>query len=119
MPSPGRFAEGGNTPADRTAITAALGLFAEAIDAFHRAGNVPQLIITLASIPALFERLDRLEPAAMLLGALHRDTIDSLSAITPTAERGIAAVSYADLPLTELIRVAISLGMKVASEAPG
>ena len=42
----------------------ALGLFAEAIEAFHRAGNVPQLIITLASVPALFERLDRLEPAA-------------------------------------------------------
>jgi hypothetical protein len=47
----------------------ALGLFAEAIQAFHRAGNVSQLIITLASVPALFERLDRLEPTAMLLGA--------------------------------------------------
>ena len=51
----------------------ALGLFAEAIEAFHRAGNVPQLIITLASVPALFERLDRLEPAAMLLGAMSRE----------------------------------------------
>ena len=39
---------------------AALVLFADAIAAFHRAGNVPQLIITLASVPALFERLDRL-----------------------------------------------------------
>ncbi|HEY5173639.1 MAG TPA: adenylate/guanylate cyclase domain-containing protein, partial [Acidimicrobiia bacterium] len=38
---------------------AALVLFADAIAAFHRAGNVPQLIITLASVPALFERLDR------------------------------------------------------------
>ena len=38
---------------------AALVLFAEAVAAFHRAGNVPQLIITLASVPALFERLDR------------------------------------------------------------
>ena len=52
---------------------AALVLFAEAIAAFQRAGNVPQLIITLASVPALFERLDRLEPAAMLLGALSRE----------------------------------------------
>jgi predicted ATPase/class 3 adenylate cyclase/DNA-binding CsgD family transcriptional regulator len=52
---------------------AALVLFAEAIAAFHRAGNVPQLIITLASVPALFERLDRLAPAAMLLGALSRE----------------------------------------------
>jgi DNA-binding CsgD family transcriptional regulator len=51
----------------------ALGLFAKAIGAFHRAGNVPQLIITLASVPALFERLDRLEPAATLLGAMSRE----------------------------------------------
>ena len=52
---------------------AALVLFADAISAFQRAGNVPQLIITLASVPALFERLDRLEPAATLLGALSRE----------------------------------------------
>ena len=51
---------------------AALVLFADAIAAFHQAGNVPQLIITLASVPALFERLDRPAPAAMLLGALSR-----------------------------------------------
>jgi len=48
----------------------ALTLFGEAIEAFHRAGNVPQLMITLASVPALFERLERLEPAATLLGAM-------------------------------------------------
>ena len=48
-------------------------LFADAVGAFQRAGNVPQLIITLASVPALFERFDRLEPAAMLLGALSRE----------------------------------------------
>src|SRR5260370_1200515 len=52
---------------------AALLLFAEAITAFQRVGNVPQLIITLASVPSLFERLDRLAPAAMLLGALSRE----------------------------------------------
>jgi DNA-binding CsgD family transcriptional regulator len=51
----------------------ALVLFNEAIAAFQRAGNVPQLIITLASVPALFERLDRHAPAAMLLGALSRE----------------------------------------------
>ncbi|MDT4913664.1 MAG: hypothetical protein QOC66_2792, partial [Pseudonocardiales bacterium] len=51
----------------------ALGLFEQAIDAFHRAGNVPQLIITLASVPALFERLERLEPAAVLTSALSRE----------------------------------------------
>ncbi|MCU1346658.1 MAG: cyclase, partial [Acidimicrobiia bacterium] len=51
---------------------AAMMLFGEAISAFHRAGNVPQLIITLASVPALFERLDRFEPAATLLGAMSQ-----------------------------------------------
>jgi predicted ATPase/class 3 adenylate cyclase/DNA-binding CsgD family transcriptional regulator len=54
-------------------LDAALGLFAEAITAFHRVGNVPQLIITIASVPVLFERLDRLEPAATLLGAMSRE----------------------------------------------
>ncbi len=52
---------------------AALVLFFEAIAAFQRVGNVPQLIITLASVPALFERIDRLEPAATLLGAMERE----------------------------------------------
>ena len=48
-------------------------LFFEAIAAFQRVGNVPQLIITLASVPALFERIDRVEPAATLLGAMERE----------------------------------------------
>jgi predicted ATPase/class 3 adenylate cyclase/DNA-binding CsgD family transcriptional regulator len=52
---------------------AALVLFDDAIGAFQRAGNVPQLVITLASVPALFERLGRLEPAATLVGALLRE----------------------------------------------
>jgi predicted ATPase/DNA-binding CsgD family transcriptional regulator len=51
---------------------AALVLFGDAIAAFHRAGNVPQLIITLASVPALFERLERFEAAATLLGAMSQ-----------------------------------------------
>jgi DNA-binding CsgD family transcriptional regulator len=56
---------------------AALVLFADAIAAFHQAGNVPQLMITLASVPALFERLDRPAPAAMLVGALSREPTSS------------------------------------------
>jgi DNA-binding CsgD family transcriptional regulator len=52
---------------------AALVLFSEAITSFHRAGNVPQLIITLASVPALMAQLDRPEPAATLLGAMSRE----------------------------------------------
>jgi predicted ATPase/class 3 adenylate cyclase/DNA-binding NarL/FixJ family response regulator len=51
---------------------AALVLFGDAIESFRRAGNVPQLIITLASVPALFERLERFEAAATLLGAMSR-----------------------------------------------
>jgi DNA-binding CsgD family transcriptional regulator len=52
---------------------AALALFGPAIESFHQAGNVPQLIITLASVPALLERVDRLEAAATLLGAMSRE----------------------------------------------
>lgn len=51
----------------------AAGLLVDAIVAFHRAGNVPQLIITLASVPALLERLDRLDAAATLLAAMARE----------------------------------------------
>jgi predicted ATPase/DNA-binding CsgD family transcriptional regulator len=51
---------------------AALVLFGDAIASFHRAGNVPQLVITLASVPALFLRLDRFEAAATLFGAMSR-----------------------------------------------
>ncbi|MCU1361802.1 MAG: cyclase, partial [Ilumatobacteraceae bacterium] len=52
---------------------AALALFGPAIEAFHQAGNVPQLIITLASVPALFERVGRLDAAATLLAAMARE----------------------------------------------
>jgi DNA-binding CsgD family transcriptional regulator len=51
----------------------ALQLFATAIDTFLQAGNVAQLIITLASVPALFERLGRLESAASLHAAIVRE----------------------------------------------
>ena len=69
---------------------AALVLFADAIAAFQQAGNVPQLIITLASVPALFERLDRPEPAAMLLGALSREP-SSFHHVPELAELGESA----------------------------
>jgi predicted ATPase/class 3 adenylate cyclase/DNA-binding NarL/FixJ family response regulator len=68
---------------------AALVLFGDALEAFQRAGNVPQLIITLASVPALFERLDRLAPAAMLLGALSRESasLHHVPELDPLADR--------------------------------
>ena len=52
---------------------AALALIGPAIESFHQAGNVAQLIITLASVPALFERIGRLDAAATLLGAISRE----------------------------------------------
>ena len=55
-------------------LDSALELFGSAIAAFHRAGNVAQLVITLASVPALFERLDRLRVAAILYGAMTRES---------------------------------------------
>ncbi|HEU4911433.1 MAG TPA: LuxR C-terminal-related transcriptional regulator [Actinomycetes bacterium] len=54
-------------------LDAALELFATAVESFHGAGTVAQLVITLASVPALFERLDRRDVAATLLGAMSRE----------------------------------------------
>ena len=66
---------------------AALALFGPAIDAFNQAGNVPQLIITLASVPALFERVGRLDAAATLLGASSRES-SSLHHVPELVELG-------------------------------
>ena len=52
---------------------AALALLGPAIESFQQAGSVAQLIITLASVPALFERIGRLDAAATLLGAISRE----------------------------------------------
>ncbi len=51
----------------------ALALFGTAVQASHQTGNVAQLVITLASVPALLERLDRPAPAMTLFGALSRE----------------------------------------------
>jgi DNA-binding CsgD family transcriptional regulator len=80
---------------------AALVLFSDAIGAFHRAGNVPQLIITLASVPALFERIDRPEPAATLLRAMSRE---------PSAAHHVPELGDVDKRLTR------RLGAKRAQE---
>ncbi|MEP6666557.1 MAG: helix-turn-helix transcriptional regulator, partial [Nocardioidaceae bacterium] len=52
----------------------ALTMFEAAIDAFQQAGNVAQLTITLASATALFERIDRLDSAAILHSAIVRQS---------------------------------------------
>ena len=51
-------------------LETALGLFATSIEAFVRSGAVAQLIISLASLPALFQRLGRPGIACTLLGAM-------------------------------------------------
>jgi predicted ATPase/DNA-binding CsgD family transcriptional regulator len=51
----------------------ALGLFDTAVRAAHQAGNIAQLRISLASVPALLERLERDESAMTLFGALSRE----------------------------------------------
>lgn len=79
----------------------ALVLFSDAITAFHRAGNVPQLIITIASVPALFERVDHPEPAATLLAAMARE---------PSGARHVPGLSDLDTRLTR------RLGTKRAQE---
>jgi len=94
----------------------ALVLFAEAIAAFQRAGNVPQLIITLASVPALFERLDRLAPAATLLGALSREPsslqhVPELGEISDRVDRKLGETRAAEL---ETAGVALDLGAAAA-----
>ena len=63
---------------------AAAVLFSEAIASFHRAGNIPQLIITLASVPALLARLERFDAAATLLGAMsqHESSLHHVPELT-------------------------------------
>ena len=54
-------------------LETALTLFATSIEAFLGSGAVAQLIISLASLPALFERLDRPAVACTLLAAMARE----------------------------------------------
>lgn len=56
-----------------------LELFDTAVELFHEAGNVVQMIITLGAVCAFFERTGRPESAAILYGAVrHQPGIDVL-----------------------------------------
>jgi len=68
-------------------LEAALTLFGASVEAFLRAGAVAQLTITLASLPALFERLDRPAVAGTLLGAMANQP-GSLHHVPALAELG-------------------------------
>ena len=68
-----------------------LGWFEAAIDSFRRVGNVGQLTITLASVPALFERIDLPEAAATLYGAITAAGGDHHAPDLPELGRRVAA----------------------------
>ncbi|MGZ4579783.1 MAG: LuxR C-terminal-related transcriptional regulator [Frankiaceae bacterium] len=68
-------------------LEAALTLFDTSIGAFLRSGAVAQLVITLASLPALFERLDRPSVARTMLGAMANQP-DSLHHVPTLADLG-------------------------------
>jgi predicted ATPase/DNA-binding CsgD family transcriptional regulator len=67
----------------------ALTLFGTSIGAFLRSGAVAQLGITLASAPALFERLDRPAVARTLLGAMANEpaSLHHVPTLTGLGER--------------------------------
>jgi predicted ATPase/DNA-binding CsgD family transcriptional regulator len=67
----------------------ALTLFGTSIGAFLRSGAVAQLVITLASLPALFERLDRPGVAGTLLGAMANEpaSLHHVPTLTDLGER--------------------------------
>jgi DNA-binding CsgD family transcriptional regulator/tetratricopeptide (TPR) repeat protein len=70
-------------------LETALALFGTAIEAFVRSGAVAQLTITLASLPALFERLGRPAAACTLLGAMARQpaSFHHVPSLTEVGER--------------------------------
>ena len=68
-------------------LETALILFGRSIEAFRRSGAVAQLGITLASLPALFERLDRPGVARTVLGAMANQPA-SLHHVPSLAELG-------------------------------
>ncbi|MGH3026841.1 MAG: hypothetical protein ACRDLR_10370, partial [Gaiellaceae bacterium] len=94
---------------------AALVLFGDAIASFHRAGNVPQLIITLASVPALFERLERFESAATLLGAMSQHE-SSFHHVPELADlEGRLAAKLEPNRTSELVAEGAALGLDAAA----
>jgi Bacterial regulatory proteins, luxR family len=67
----------------------ALDLFVTAIESFQQAGNVAQLIITVALVPAVLEQLGRLEAAATLCAAITREraSVDHVPDLVDLAAR--------------------------------
>ena len=70
-------------------LETALALFDTSIGTFLRAGAVSQLTITLASLPALFERVGRPAAAGTLLGAMlqHPGSLHHVPSLSELDER--------------------------------
>ena len=96
-------------------LDSALELFLSAIAAFHRAGNVAQLVITLASVPALFERLDRLRVAAILYGAMTRESasLHHVPGLSSLGER--AAAKFGTEVLGRLVTEGAAMDLNAAA----
>jgi predicted ATPase/DNA-binding CsgD family transcriptional regulator len=92
-------------------VDVALGLFVTAIDSFQTSGNVAQLIITVASLPALLERLARPETAVTLYAAITQEpaAVDHVPELTVIGERVRRAVSPAALATCEAAGAALDL----------
>ena len=94
----------------------ALVLFGDAIASFKRAGNIPQLIITLGSVPALFERLERFEPAATLLGAMTQQE-SSFHHVPELVDLEARLATRLDaVPLKELVATGAAFDLDAAAD---
>ncbi len=89
----------------------ALRLFSNAIDAFHRAGNIVFLAATLASLAVFFDRFERPEVAATVYGASTRQASISLVPNLPAVVEHLRSV-LGDRLFDE--RVAVGAGQSTA-----
>ena len=80
---------------------AALALFDTAIDVFQQAGNIAQLIVTVASVPSLLELLGEQAAALTLLAAVTREPasmhhVRELATAGPRLEAALGAERAAE-----------------------
>lgn len=75
-------------------LDVALELFSTAIETFRQAGNVAQLIITVALMPSVFERFCHLEAASTLHAAMLREpaAVDHVPDLADLGDRLLSAL---------------------------
>ncbi len=94
----------------------ALDLFSMAIRSFQRAGNIAQLIITVALVPGVFEQLGHLESAASLLAAITREpaSVDHVPDLVALGDRLDAALGPAVVARCAAVTAALDLNATAA-----